>query len=120
MPPASCPFCQIVAGTAPAEVVYADGEVTAFQDRRPLTPVHILIVPNEHIESVNAVEPEHQALLGRLFAAARLIAFEQGLAERGYRLIVNTGPDGGQTVFHLHMHLMGGRRLPFRFDGKDA
>ncbi len=107
----SCLFCQIIAGKAPAEVLYRDDLVTAFRDIYPVAPVHVLIVPNRHIVSVNHVEAEDEAVLGRMFRAARRLAAELGVAEDGYRLVVNTGRDGGQAIFHLHMHLIGGRRL---------
>lgn len=106
-----CVFCKIIAGEIPSKKVYQDERVTAFHDINPAAPVHILIVPNEHIPSVNAVEPEQEALLGHLFVVARQIAEAQGIAENGYRLIVNTGPHAGQVVFHLHMHLLGGHKM---------
>jgi len=106
-----CIFCKIIAGEIPSKQVYRDDLVTAFHDINPVAPVHVLIVPNEHIASVAAVEPEHEALLGRMFTAARQIAEELGVAESGFRLVVNTGSDGGQDVYHLHMHLLGGKRL---------
>ncbi len=106
-----CIFCKIVAGEIPSKQVYRDDLVTAFYDINPVAPVHVLIVPNEHISSVAAVEPEHEAVLGRMFTAARRIAEALGVAESGFRLVVNTGHDGGQDVYHLHMHLLGGKRL---------
>ncbi len=106
-----CIFCKIIAGELPSKMEYQDDRVTAFHDIHPIAPVHILIVPNEHIPSVNAVEPEHEAMLGHMFTVARELAAKLGLAERGYRLIVNTGDHAGQVVFHLHMHLVGGRAL---------
>lgn len=108
-----CIFCEIIAGRRPARVVYQDELVSAFWDIHPLAPTHILIVPNRHIASVNEVAPEDEAALGRLFSVARQLAAERGIAEKGYRLIVNTGPHAGQGVFHLHLHLLGGRRLLF-------
>ena len=106
-----CIFCKIIAGDAPAQRVYEDDRVTAFRDRHPAAPVHILIVPNRHIASVNDLTVDEEPLMGRLFTVARLIAQQEGVAESGYRLIVNTGPDGGQAVFHVHMHLLGGQRV---------
>jgi len=111
----NCIFCQIVAGSAPAKIVYRDEQVTAFHDTRPIAPVHILIVPNRHIASVNAATPGDEGLLGHMLTTAATLAGEQGLAQGGYRLVINTGPDAGQTVFHLHLHLIGGRPMPFRF-----
>lgn len=110
-----CIFCQIIAGEAPATIVYADEQVTAFYDIHPITPVHILIVPNQHIESVNDIEEDQAALLGHLIVVAKKLAYASGLEQRGYRLVINTGPEAGQSVFHLHLHLIGGRRMPFRF-----
>lgn len=106
----SCVFCRIVEGEAPARTVYQDEDVTAFHDRNPQAPTHILIVPNRHITSLNEIERSDAELLGKLFVIARQVAEEQGLVD-GYRLVVNTGRQAGQSVFHLHMHLLGGRSL---------
>jgi len=106
-----CIFCKIVAGEIPAKVVYRDEQVTAFHDINPIAPVHVLIVPNEHMASTAAAEPRHEAMLGHMFTVARAIAAQQGVAERGFRLVVNNGPEAGQEVPHLHMHLIGGRRM---------
>jgi len=106
-----CPFCRIVAGEQDADIVYQDDEITAFWDRSPAAPVHILFVPNRHIESVNDLEEDDTELAGRLILQAKKVAEEQGIAESGYRLFFNAGPDGRQSVYHLHLHLMGGRRL---------
>jgi len=104
-------FSKIIAKEIPAEIVYQDEQVTAFKDIRPAAPVHILIVPNIEIPTTNDVLPEHEPMLGHLFVVAKKIAQEQGIAESGYRLIVNCRDDGGQEVYHLHMHLVGGRNL---------
>jgi histidine triad (HIT) family protein len=104
-------FSKIIAKQIPAEIVYQDEQVTAFKDIRPAAPVHILIVPNIEIPTTNDVLPEHEQVLGHLFVVAKQIAQEQGIAESGYRLIVNCRDDGGQEVYHLHMHLVGGRNL---------
>jgi histidine triad (HIT) family protein len=106
-------FDRIVRGEAPADIVYQDELVTAFWDANPRAPVHILIVPNRSISTVNDVQPEDEAALGRMFSAAAKIARDEGIAESGYRLIVNCNRDGGQDIYHLHMHLVGGRRLGF-------
>ncbi len=106
-----CIFCRIVAGGIPADVVYRDDQVTAFRDIQPQAPVHVLLIPNEHIASTDALESRHEALVGKLFAAAKQVAREQGVAENGYRLTINTGRDSNQTVAHLHLHLLGGRRF---------
>jgi histidine triad (HIT) family protein len=106
-----CIFCKIINGHAPATTVYKDEEITAFLDIHPVAPTHILIVPNKHITSVNEVHPEDEPVMGRLFSIARELAKKEGIAQNGYRLIVNTGTHGGQVVYHLHMHLMGGQRM---------
>jgi len=107
----SCIFCKIINGEMPGTIVYKDAEVTAFRDINPVAPAHLLIVPNKHIASVNEVLPEDEPVLGRLFTLARKLAEQEGIDEKGYRLIVNTGAHAGQVVFHLHMHLMGGQRM---------
>lgn len=112
----NCIFCKIVAGQAAAEILYQDEWVTAFRDRHPIAPVHDLIVPNHHIASVNEADGEDEAVLGHLFSIARQLAAREGVEVSGYRLVVNTGPNAGQSVFHVHMHLIGGRHLPFRFE----
>jgi histidine triad (HIT) family protein len=107
----NCIFCKIVSGSAPAQVLFRDEQATAFRDIHPVAPSHVLIVPNKHITSVNEVAPEDEPLLGHLFTVARQIAAQEGISAGGYRLIVNTGRDAGQVVFHLHVHLIGGQRL---------
>jgi histidine triad (HIT) family protein len=104
-------FTRIINGEIPSEIVYRDELVTAFKDINPAAPVHILIVPNHEIPTADDVEADDEAALGRMFTAARTIARQMGIAERGYRLIVNCREDGGQEVMHLHMHLLGGRKL---------
>ena len=110
---ADCIFCQIIAHEAPAEILYQDERVTAFQDIHPAAPIHILVVPNKHIPSINEASEEDAALLGHMQLIAQKIAKEQGIASRGYRLITNVGNEGGQVVYHLHLHLLGGKRLSF-------
>jgi histidine triad (HIT) family protein len=104
-------FEKIAAGEIPADFVYRDDEIIAFRDINPAAPVHILIVPVKPIPTVNDIADGDQALIGRLVVVARDIAATEGLAEDGYRLIFNCNRDGGQEVFHLHLHLLGGRRL---------
>jgi histidine triad (HIT) family protein len=104
-------FSKIIRQEIPAEIVYQDELVTAFRDIHPQAPVHILIVPNKLIPTVNDVTAEDEAALGRLFTVARRIAEQEGIAENGYRLLVNCNRDGGQEVYHLHMHILGGRPL---------
>ena len=108
-----CIFCKIVKGEAPSSIVYEDERIIAFKNIKPVVPVHILIIPKEHIPSVDHLENKDGELLGGLFLAAQKIAKEQGVAERGYRLVFNVGRDAGQTVDHLHLHLLGGTKLPF-------
>ena len=104
-------FSKIIAREIPADIVYEDEHVTAFKDVNPQAPVHVLIVPNKEIPTVDDVEDADAVALGHLFLAAKKIARDMGVAESGYRLMVNCGEDGGQEVFHLHMHLFGGRNL---------
>lgn len=107
----SCTFCKIISGDVNATIVYRDDQVTAFRDIHPVAPTHILIVPNRHIESVSALKAEDEQLIGHLFTVAGQLANEEGISKGGYRLITNTGVDGGQTVLHLHLHLIGGQRM---------
>ena len=109
----ACTFCEIIAGKAPGEIVFRDELVTAFRDIHPVAPTHVLVVPNQHIASVNDLAPEDETLVGHLFTVARQLARQEGIDQTGYRLIVNTGPHGGQVVFHLHLHLIGGQRMRF-------
>lgn len=112
----ACIFCKIVAGQSPTAILYQDEQITAFKDIDPKAPVHILIVPNRHFTSLRDVEESDGPLLGHMLLAANRLAAEYGVEHSGYRLVINTGPDVGQSVFHLHMHLVGGRRLPMRFE----
>lgn len=104
-------FEKIIAGDLPATIVYKDERVTAFRDIRPAAPTHILIVPNKPIPTVNDVANDDEPLLGHLFTVARDLARQEGIADNGYRLIVNCNAHGGQEVYHLHLHLLGGRPL---------
>ena len=104
-------FEKIISGELPATIVFRDAQVTAFLDIRPAAPVHILIVPNKPIATVNDIADEDAALVGHMFIVARDLAKAQGIAADGYRLIVNCNANGGQEVYHLHMHLLGGRPL---------
>jgi histidine triad (HIT) family protein len=107
---AACAFCEIVAGRNPATIEYEDAEILAFHDIFPKAPVHVLVVPKRHVESVMTLGPEDATLVGRLVLAAKQIGEARGLAERGYRLAINCGPEGGQVVYHLHLHFLAGRR----------
>ena len=108
-----CIFCKIVAGETKATIVYQDELVTAFRDLHPVAPTHILIVPNRHIESLGTLEEADVPLVGQLLLTARKLADQEGIAESGFRVVVNTGVHGGQTVPHLHVHLIGGQRMNF-------
>ena len=107
----SCLFCKIAAGEIPSTKVYEDELVYAFRDIAPQGPVHVLIIPKKHIESAQALTREDDALLCHMFACARKIAESEGVAKSGYRLITNVGDDAGQSVHHLHLHLIGGKTL---------
>jgi histidine triad (HIT) family protein len=104
-------FEKIISGELPAAIVYRDDRVTAFRDIRPAAPTHILIVPNKPIPTANDVVDEDEPLIGHLFTVARDLARQEGIAENGYRLIVNCNAHGGQEVYHLHVHLLGGKPL---------
>jgi histidine triad (HIT) family protein len=107
----NCIFCQIIAGKIKATIIYQDKEITVFEDIRPVAPIHYLIVPNQHINSMNDVTEENSPILGAMLLYARNIAKNEGISEDGYRLMINTGENGRQTVFHLHLHLIGGKKL---------
>jgi len=109
----NCLFCKIVDGTIPSARVYEDDVCVAFNDISPQAPTHILVIPREHFDSLDKAGRDHQKTLGHLLLTAAEIAREKGFAENGYRIVINTNADGGQTVFHLHVHLLGGR--PFIF-----
>ncbi len=106
-----CLFCKIIAGEIPSAKVYEDETVYAFKDIAPMAPVHILIVPKAHLASVNEITPENSAVVAHIFEVAAKLAAEMGLAEDGYRVVTNCGAHAGQTVFHLHFHLLGGKKL---------
>ncbi|ALS27292.1 histidine triad nucleotide-binding protein [Paenibacillus cisolokensis] len=106
-----CVFCKIVKGELPSRKVYESENVVAFHDIQPQAPVHIVIIPKKHIPTMNDVGAEDDAVVAEIFAAARQIAAEQGIDASGYRLINNCNADGGQVVYHLHIHLLGGRKL---------
>ena len=108
---ADCLFCKIIGGEIPSTKVYEDDAVYAFRDIEPQAPEHIIIVPKEHMTSANDITAENSAVIGRIFEAAAKIAKELGFAEKGYRVVNNCGEDGGQTVGHIHFHLLAGRNL---------
>jgi histidine triad (HIT) family protein len=106
-----CIFCKIIAGQILSDVIYTDDKVVAFRDINPMAPVHLLIIPREHIPSLNDVTEQQITLLGHMVQVAKQLAKQQGIGTKGYRVVINTGPQGGQVVQHLHMHLLGGREL---------
>jgi histidine triad (HIT) family protein len=106
-----CLFCRIVAGEIPADSVYQDERCIAFRDINPQAPVHVLVIPREHMESLDEATQRDEAALGHILRVAARVANEQGLSESGYRTVINTGAGAGQSVFHLHVHVLGGRQL---------
>jgi len=107
----SCLFCRIVAGEIPAKEVYSDETSIAFRDLNPKAPVHVLIVPRNHISSISEITSDDEQKIGHLFRVAGIIAQAEGISETGYRTVINTGENAGQSVFHIHVHLLGGRGL---------
>ncbi len=110
---ADCIFCRIVAGQIPAKIVYEDPAVLAFHDLQPQAPIHLLIVPKQHLDRVSDLDENTALLAGQLVAASNRLAQELGIAQTGYRLVINCNSDGGQSVYHLHLHLLGGRPMPW-------
>ncbi len=106
-----CIFCRIVAGEIPATIIYKDQSAIAFRDTNPQAPVHALVIPREHLESLDEASQRDEALLGHLLRVAARVANDQGLSSSGYRTVINTGAGAGQSVFHLHIHVLGGRLL---------
>ncbi|ALO45456.1 histidine triad nucleotide-binding protein [Pseudohongiella spirulinae] len=106
-----CLFCGIAAGEIPSDSVYSDEHVYAFRDINPAAPTHILVIPRKHLSRVSEASSDDEALLGKILLAANNIARQEGLAEDGFRLVINTGDLGGQTVHHLHLHILGGRQM---------
>jgi histidine triad (HIT) family protein len=115
-----CLFCAIVRGSAPATAVLETERCYAFRDIRPAAPVHVLVVPKEHVGSLEEVSADHDGLPGALFDAIRAVAAKEGIAESGYRVVTNVGKDAGQLVRHLHFHVLGGRSLRWPPKGSDA
>jgi histidine triad (HIT) family protein len=108
----TCIFCEIIAGRQSARIIYRDENVIAFRDIFPRAPVHILIIPIQHIDSVNQLTEEEKILSGHLVLVAQKLAIDEGLANSGYRIVINTGAHAGQSVHHLHLHLLGGKQMP--------
>jgi histidine triad (HIT) family protein len=111
MSQSNCLFCKILAGEIPADIVYESESVIAFRDINPHAPTHVLIIPRKHIATINEIAEADQALIGSLYSAAREIAAAEGIAEDGFRTVMNCNEGAGQTVFHIHLHLLGGRAL---------
>ncbi len=106
-----CIFCKIIQGEIPAEILYQDEHLAAFRDIRPQAPSHLLIIPKDHIKTINDLTPQHQELIGKMVICAQKLAKDENFAESGYRLVFNCNEDGGQEVYHIHLHLLGGRRM---------
>lgn len=109
-----CIFCKIIAGEIPGDIVYRSDTVVAFRDIHPAAPVHILIVPIRHVASLAELTEADSGLVGHMIAVANRLAKQEGIAEKGYRVVINVGPGGGQVVPHLHLHLLGGRDMKVR------
>lgn len=107
----NCIFCKVIKKELPSRIVYESGDILAFYDINPHTPIHILIVPKKHIISVNEVKENDKEMLGEMILTAKEIARKEGISKKGYRLIINSGKDGGQLIEHLHMHFLGGKKL---------
>lgn len=107
----NCVFCRIIEGTLPARKLFADDRLCAFHDVNPQAPLHVLVVPRRHIATLNDLRSEDDGLVGEMFRRASAIAAELGYADRGYRTVINCNPEAGQSVFHVHLHLLAGRRM---------
>jgi len=107
----ACIFCRMIEGEIPTQIVYEDEHVFAFRDINPQAPTHVLVVPRHHFESVNEANEENASFIGKMFLAAKTIAKLEGVSEKGYRLVANNGAGAGQSVFHLHLHLLAGRTM---------
>ena len=106
-----CIFCKIINKEIPSNIVYEDNEIVAFRDIHPVTPVHILVIPKKHITSLANLKKEDEVVIGKIYSVIKKIAEQEGILEKGFRVIVNCGEDGGQEVQHLHFHLLGGKKL---------
>jgi len=106
-----CIFCKIVSGDIPADKIFENDHVIGFRDLNPQAPTHVLVITKKHISTINDIQDEDKALIGEMFLAAQQIAADEGLAERGYRTVMNCNAEAGQTVFHIHLHLLGGRSM---------
>lgn len=111
-----CIFCKIMAGEIPGEIVYRDDEIVAFRDINPVAPTHILVIPVKHVVTINEFSDDEMPLVGKMIGIARKLAIEEGISEDGYRLVINNGENAAQIIKHLHLHLIGGRKLSERLD----
>ncbi len=107
----NCIFCKIVSGDIPADKIFENDHVIGFRDLNPQAPTHVLVIPKRHISTINDLNDEDKSLIGEMYLAAQQIAADEGLAERGYRTVMNCNEEAGQTVFHIHLHLLGGRAM---------
>jgi histidine triad (HIT) family protein len=106
-----CLFCKIAEGKIPAKIVHQDKDTVAFEDIEPQAPFHVLVVPRAHVATLNDLGREHDGVMGKLFRVAATLAHEKGYAEKGWRAVINTNREGGQVVFHVHLHVLGGRQM---------
>ena len=106
-----CLFCKMISGDIAPDTVYEDDEVLAFRDISPQAPTHVLVIPKQHVSTINDIDDSNSHLVGKMMMAAARVAKQEGFAQSGYRTILNCNEDGGQTVFHIHLHLLGGRRM---------
>ncbi len=106
-----CLFCKMVRGELVPDKVYDDDDVLAFRDLNPQAPLHVLVIPKEHVATINDLDDRHASLIGKMYLAVKAIAKQEGVAENGYRTVMNCNGDGGQTVFHIHLHMLAGRGL---------
>lgn len=106
-----CVFCKMVAGEIKPDVVYEDDDVLAFRDGNPQAPIHVLVIPKTHIATLDELQPEQAPLLGKMYLAAQQVMRKDGIAERGYRTVINCNREAGQSVFHIHLHVLGGRAM---------
>ncbi len=111
MTDSNCLFCKILAGEIPADIIFESDSAIAFRDINPQAPTHALIIPRKHIATINEISDDDQAIVGSLYSAAKAIAVAEGIADEGYRVVMNCNAAAGQTVFHVHLHLLGGRAL---------
>lgn len=106
-----CIFCKMVSGDIQPDVVYEDAEVLAFRDMHPQAPTHVLVIPKQHIATTNDLDAGSADIIGKLYLAAKQVAADEGIAERGYRTLINCNPESGQSVYHIHLHMLGGRPM---------